>query len=139
MSLLCCTDSMPLERAKSDRLSAAEYDRIFAERQARFADYESRRTSHLNRNLRGNAKVISAIGHEQTGVRKGKGAVGIEQNGVLKRVVALSDGYRVHRTIPTQLGPYMIFQAGKAYVSSVRTGLHGVLPEARSDEAGVSP
>jgi hypothetical protein len=126
MSLVCCKDSLPFGSSKSSRLSAAEYDAIFEERQRRFKEYAAR---SLHRAAPRAKPIVDPIVHTQTGYRIGKGAIGAEQNGVLNRVATLSDGYRRHRTIPTQIGPFMIMQAGRAYADSDETRLHRVPSE----------
>jgi uncharacterized protein YPO0396 len=105
-------------QSKNGVLTTEEHDQIFAERKAAFEQWERERLAAVNKHLRGRARIISAMGHEQTGFRKGKGAVGHEKNGVLKRVIVLNDGHRNHRTVPTYIGPFMILQAGRSYVSS---------------------
>lgn len=117
MSKFCCSETMPLPQwDPSGKLSSAEYDAIFEERQRRFAAY-AERSLHRSRGV----PIIAPLGHDQTGPTKGKGAIGREESGVLKRVVVLSDGSRRHRTIPTQIGVFGTMVAGAAYENPTRS------------------
>lgn len=129
MTLLCCTDSLPLLKCTSVRLSVAEYDAIWEERQRRFNAFAARRLHASN-----GVPIVDPLGHEQHGPTKGKGAIGREENGVLKHVVVVSDGQRRHRTVPTHLGPFMILKAGQAYVGSDPTRLQRDAQEDRADQ-----
>lgn len=124
MSLFCCNNSLPLARAKTTTLSAAEYDAIWEERKRRFEEHAARRL-HASKGV----PIVDPLGHEQHGPTKGKGAIGREENGALKHVVVLSDGMRRHRTVPTHIGPFAMSKAGQAYVRSTETRLQRATPE----------
>ena len=66
MTPLCCSSTMPTSaQSKGGVLTAEEHDRIFAERKALWEQWERDRLAALNKHLRGRAKIISALGHEQ--------------------------------------------------------------------------
>jgi hypothetical protein len=134
MSNLALEFRSSVKLANKSKLSSAEYDAIFEERQRKFARYAA---ENLHRAPKHAVPIINPMGHEQTGYRKGKGAIGVEKNGVLRNVVVLSDGFRRHRTVPTHIGLFGHLIAGRAYASSA-AGLHGTPPEGGADQNSAS-
>jgi hypothetical protein len=113
----------PVELKNPNKLSAHEYDAIFAERTRRFDEAAARRKH------RG---IVDPLGHIPLERLRGKHAIGIEPNAQLRKCVVVSDGYRRHRTVATIIGTPCCILAGQVYADG-NSGSQRATSEDRTD------